>query len=98
LEYNPAVTGDLDTAMTEFTLVRHGGYAVGGDTAFEGAVEVCEITEKQAYLVRAAGGMVFTTREAAQAAEHAVNTTKNVAGAGFFSSLRIGGAEIHVPR
>jgi hypothetical protein len=83
--------------MDEFTLVRHGGFAQGGDSAFENAVEVCEITSKQAYLVRAAGGVVYATRDAAHAAEHAVNTATTAKAMGFFSSLRIGGAEIHVP-
>ncbi len=84
--------------MYEFTLVRHGAYATGGDTAFENAVEVCEITDKQAYLVRAAGGVIYLTRDAAQTAEHTINTAKTTRGMGFFSGLRIGGAEIHVPK
>ncbi|MBC7636050.1 MAG: hypothetical protein H7251_10655 [Acetobacteraceae bacterium] len=77
--------------MGQFTLVRHGGYAVAGDPALESAVEAIEITDSQVYTVRRAGGRVFTTLAEAVAAEA-------LAGAGgYFSSLRIAGAEIHVP-
>jgi hypothetical protein len=86
--------------MTSFTLVRHSGYAVGGDTRYEGAVEVAEVTSLQAYTVRAAGGTLYPTRIAAEAAATAANRpgpTGLPHAPGYFSSLRVAGAEIHVP-
>ena len=85
-------------SVQKFTLIRHSGYAVGGNPAFEDAVEVCEITDREVYLVRATGGVVYPTREAADAAGVAANAAAPVAGRGHFSSLRIAGAEIYVPR
>jgi hypothetical protein len=76
--------------MNEFTLVRHSAYAEAGNPDFEDAVEARELTREQAYKVRAAGGVLFPTREAA---EQAVPNAR-----GSFSSLRIGSAEIHVPK
>lgn len=89
--------------MTQYTLVRHSAYAVGGNGDFESAVEVCELTPRQDYSVRAAGGLVFATREAAQGAATAENFPDGPAQAtpnapGYFSGIRIGGAEIYVPR
>jgi NADH:ubiquinone oxidoreductase subunit len=85
-----------------FTLVRHSGYAVGANPAFEDAVEVCELTMHQLYMVRAAGGIVFTTREAARQGEDAANYPNGSKSgraqvSGYFSSLRVAGAEIFVP-
>ena len=77
--------------MTQFTLIRHSRYAVAADPNFEEAVEVCELNIHQAYRVRAAGGPLFATREAAQDA--AVGTAPR----GHFSSLRIAGAEVFIP-
>lgn len=77
--------------MGQFTLVRHRGYAVAGDPALESAVEAIEITDAQVYTVKRAGGRVFTTLAEAVAAEALAGTV------GYFSSLRIAGAEIHVP-
>ena len=82
--------------MTAFTLVRHSGYAVGGNPAFESAVEVCEVTDHQSYTVRAAGGALYPTREAAHVAEASVNAAVRSKERGYFSNLRIAGAEIHV--
>jgi NADH:ubiquinone oxidoreductase subunit len=87
---------------TYFTLVRHSGYAVGANPAFEDAVEVRELTTHQLYMVRAAGGVVFTTREAARQGEDAANylngsKSSRVQPSGYFSSLRVAGAEIFVP-
>jgi len=83
--------------MNEFTLVRHSAYAEGGNPDFEEAVEARELTHEQAYKVRAAGGILFPTREAAetagQSASHATRDQR-----GSFSSLRIGSAEIYVPK
>ncbi len=74
--------------MMQFTLVRHSAYATAADPAFEDALEVCEVDRNQAYRVRAAGGALFLTRDAAQAA---------IAGArGYFSSLRMNGAEVFI--
>ena len=89
--------------MTSYTLVRHSGYAVAGNPRFEQAVELCEIDHPQAYRVRAAGGVVFDTYEAAKAAEEAANFPSSVEGIhpkvnGYFSNLRIQGAEIYVNR
>lgn len=83
--------------MAGFTLVRHGAYALGGDAAFESAVEVCELSGEHAYRVKAAGGVVYSTRDAAEAAAMAVNHAGSLRARGYFSSLKIGGAEIHVP-
>lgn len=77
--------------MAQFTLVRHGGYAVAGDPALEDAVEAIEITDAQVYTVKRAGGRVFATLAEAVAAEATAGVS------GYFSSLRIAGAEIHVP-
>lgn len=77
--------------MSHFTLVRHGGYAVAGDPALESAVEAIEITDAQVYTVKRAGGRVFATLAEAVAEVGGGGTS------GYFSSLRIAGAEIHVP-
>ncbi|MFL5283027.1 MAG: NADH:ubiquinone oxidoreductase subunit NDUFA12 [Rhodopila sp.] len=87
---------------TYFTLARHSGYAVGANPAFEDAVEVRELTTRQLYMVRAAGGVVFTTREAARQGEDAANYPNGLKSgraqaSGYFSSLRVAGAEIFVP-
>ncbi len=89
--------------MTQFTLVRHSGYAVGGDPAFEDAVEFFEVTHEQEYRVRAAGGVLLGSLAEAQAAVRAANfppgeTRSGPHAAGHFSSMRLGGAEIYVPR
>jgi NADH:ubiquinone oxidoreductase subunit len=96
-----ATTAETRPEM-HFTLVRHSGYAVGANPAFEDAVEVREVTAHQLYMVRAAGGVVFTTREAAQQGENAANYSNGQKSgmaqtSGHFSSLRISGAEIYVP-
>jgi hypothetical protein len=88
--------------VASYTLVRHSLYADGGNADFEDAVQVCELNADQAYRVRAAGGVVFATREAAQAGEDSANYPggRRASGAhasGYFSSLRIGSAEIYVP-
>jgi NADH:ubiquinone oxidoreductase subunit len=97
----PAAAGKTRGEM-HFTLVRHSGYAVGADPALEGAVEVREVTLQQFYTVRAAGGAVFATREAAKLAEDAANypNGSKSGGAhapGHFSTLRVSGAEIYIP-
>ena len=89
--------------MTYYALVRHSGYTVAGNPKFEQAVELCEIDNPQAYRVRAAGGVVFDNYEAAKAAEEAANFPSSVEGIhpkvnGYFSNLRIQGAEIYVNR
>ena len=89
--------------MSEYTLVRHSAYAIAGNADFESAVEVCELSEQLPYRVRAAGGLLFPTRDAAQSAATAANfpngpTQATPNAAGYFSSLRIGGAEIYLPR
>ena len=88
--------------MSQFTLVRHSAYAVGGNRDFEDAVDVCELSGDQAYRVRAAGGVVFATLAAAQTAASNNNypngaTHSPPKAPGHFSSLRIGGAEIYIP-
>lgn len=87
--------------MTEFTLVRHSRYREAGNPDYEGAVEVVELGVGQASLVRSAGGTVFATRQAADLAEHLANEGAGSSPAhpnapGYFSSLRIDGAEIYV--
>ncbi len=89
--------------MSQFTLVRHGAYAVGADADFEDAVEPFELSEQQAYRVRSAGGLLFASLADARAAAGAENFPPGTVGAraraeGYFSSLRLGGAEIYVPR
>jgi hypothetical protein len=89
--------------MAHFTLVRHSAYSVAGNPQFEQAVELREIDTQEVYRVRAAGGVVLETYEAAQAAEAAANFPGGIKGTGprvqgYFSSLRIGGAEIYVRR
>jgi len=88
--------------VSQFTLVRHSAYAVGGNRDFEDAVDVCELSGDQAYRVRAAGGVVFATLETAQAAANNANypngaTRSPPSAPGYFSSLRIGAAEIYIP-
>ena len=80
--------------MTEFTLVRHSAYAEGGNPDFEEAVEARELTRAQVYKVRAAGGILFPTREAAEQA--ATQSSRDHTGS--FSSLRIGSAELYIPK
>jgi hypothetical protein len=89
--------------VSQYTLLRHSGYAQGGNPDFEDAVEATEITNTEAYKVRAAGGVLFATHIAATAAEIAANypdgsKTDGAHAPGHFSSLRIHGAEIYVPR
>jgi NADH:ubiquinone oxidoreductase subunit len=89
--------------QAHFTLVRHSGYAVAANPALDGAVEVREVTPQQVYMVRAAGGAVFTTREAAMHAEDTANYPDGVKSAeprarGQFSTLRVAGSEIYVPQ
>ena len=73
--------------MTQFTLVRHSRYAEAADPNFEDAIEVCVLNAQQAYRVRAAGGALYVSRQAAMAA---------AGGRGHFSSLSINGAEIFI--
>jgi hypothetical protein len=87
--------------MSRYTLVRHSGYSVAGNPHFEHAVELFEINPSQAYRVRAVGGLVLDSYEAAQAAETAANFPAGTKGIdarvqGYFSNLRIRGAEIYV--
>jgi hypothetical protein len=89
--------------MNRYTLVRHSAYSVAGNPRFEQAVELFEITPLQAYRVRAAGGVVLDGHQAAQAAEAAANFPADTKGVhpraqGYFSNLRIRGAEIYVNR
>jgi hypothetical protein len=89
--------------MSQFTLVRHSAYAVGGNADFEDAVEACELTGQQQYHVRSAGGLLFPSLTEAQAAAQLANFPPGAAGprpqaGGYFSSLRVAGAEIYVPR
>ncbi len=81
--------------MTEFTLVRHRRYTEGADPDYEGAVEAVELGVGQASLVRSACGTVFASQQAAEFAEHLTNQRTGQQ-PGYFSSLRIGGAEIYV--
>ena len=88
--------------MSRFTLVRHSAYAVGGNAAFDDAVEVCEMGDLQTYAVQNEGGLIFDTRVEAAGAQNNINnppgaTPGGASGRGHFSSLRIAGAEIYVP-
>ena len=74
--------------MTQFVLVRHSAYAIAADPAYEDALEPAEIDSPQGYRARAAGGTLYPTREAAEAA---------IPGAkGYFASLRIAGADLFI--
>ncbi len=89
--------------MTQYTLLRHSAYALGGDPDFEDAVEAGELTDSEVYMVRAAGGLLLATREAANIAADAANYPDGSRTAGphvrgYFSTLRIRGAEIYVPQ
>ena len=88
--------------MNHFTLVRHSAFAEGGDPAFDDAVEVRELVPRQENMVRAAGGALYDSHEAAARAAQAVNDPHGPhrtggTSAGYFSNLRIGDAEIFVP-
>ena len=84
--------------MATFTLVRHSGYTIAGNPDLEEAVEVAELTNTQTYTVKQAGGRIFTSRTEAHNAETAHNQPGARAGTrGHFSSLKISGAEIHIP-
>ena len=88
--------------MTDYTLIRHSRYAAGGNPDYENAVEACELTRAQVYQVRAAGGVVFASREEAVRGEALANFPRGEARGppdvpGYFSSLRIGGGEIYLP-
>ncbi len=85
--------------MPTFTLVRHSGYAVAGNPDLEEAVEVAELTGTQIYTVKQAGGRLYTSRTEAYEAETAHNQPGARAGSrGHFSSLKVSGAEIHIPK
>lgn len=92
----PSLDGD------QYTLTRHSAYAVAANPRFEDAVELRAITTRERNLVRAVGGRVFDSLDAAQAAARAENAPAQPGGPpaapGQFSSLRIGGAEIYIPR
>lgn len=73
----------------QFTLVRHSAYAQAANPAYEEALEAWPVDRAQAVRVRAAGGTLWPTREAAEAAI--------LSARGHFSSLRIGSGELFVP-
>lgn len=74
--------------MTQYVLVRHSAYALAANPAFEEALETAEVDTVRAYAVRAVGATLYPSREAAEAA---------IPGArGYFSHVRIGGAEVFV--
>jgi hypothetical protein len=75
--------------MPRYTLVRHSAYAEAANPAYEDRLEVAELDHPAEYRVRAAGGTLYDSREAAEAA---------IPGArGHFANLRIAGAEVFVP-
>ena len=76
--------------MTAYVLVRHSAYAVAADPAFEDALEPAAVDAAQSYRVRAAGGTLYPSRAAAEAAIPDAS--------GYFASLRIGGAELFIPQ
>jgi hypothetical protein len=89
--------------MTRYTLVRHSGYSAGANPKYEQAVEAREVDERVANTVRAAGGLLFESREAAVAAADAANHPAGsidvaAEAPGHFSNVRIEGAEIYIPR
>jgi len=74
--------------VTHYILVRHSAYATAADPAFEDALEPAAVDAAQSYRVRAAGGTLYPSRAEAEAA---------IPGAkGYFSSVRIGGAEMFI--
>jgi len=100
----PAPTPPLasPTGEDHYTLTRHSAYAVAANPRFEDAVELRAITARERNLVRAVGGLVYDSLSAAQEGERAENAPASPDGPpaapGQFSSLRIGGAEIYIPR
>lgn len=72
-----------------FTLVRHSAFAAAANPAYEDALEVAEVTHAATYQVKAAGGALFASRAEAEAAIEGAR--------GYFSHLRIGGAEVFIP-
>ncbi|MCC6716358.1 MAG: hypothetical protein IT555_00585 [Acetobacteraceae bacterium] len=74
--------------MAQFVLVRHSAYAAAADPAFEGRLEAAEVDAPQSYRARAAGGTLYPTREAAEAAIQGAK--------GYFANLRIAGAELFI--
>ena len=74
--------------MIQYVLVRHSAYATAADPAFEDALEPAAVDAPQSYRVRAAGGTLYPSRAAAEAA---------IPGAsGYFATLRIAGAELFI--
>ncbi len=87
----------------QYTLARHRAYAVAANPDFDDAVQFLAVTPLQRTIVRSAGGVLYDTLDAAQQAQQAENfppghTGKRPIARGHFSSLRIGGAEIYIPR
>ena len=71
-----------------FTLVRHSAFAAAANPAYEDALEVAEVTHAATYQVKAVGGTLFGSRAEAEAAIEGAR--------GYFSHLRIGGAEVFI--
>ena len=64
-----------------------------------GRNDLAELTSTQIYTVKQAGGRLYTSRDQAHAAETAHNQPGHRPGTrGHFSSLKIAGAEIHIPK
>lgn len=74
--------------MTQYVLVRHSAYATAADPAFEDALEPAAVDAVQGYRVRAAGGTLYPSRAAAEAAIPSAR--------GYFATLRIAGAELFI--
>jgi hypothetical protein len=64
-----------------YTLVRHSGYSVGGNSLFQHAVEEREVsTARQLALIAKAGGVLFKTYSAAHDEAFSYNYPPEVTG------------------
>lgn len=74
--------------MALFTLVRHSAFAEAANPAYENALEAAEVEHAYTNEVQSVGGLLYPSRTEAEAA---------IPGArGYFSHLRIAGAEVFV--
>lgn len=89
--------------MTQYTLVRHTGYSVGGKEAFKHAVEERAVTTaKERSIVAKAGGLLFESYNGAHDRAFNENYSKehhgiNPAAQGKFVKRKGFDEEIYIP-
>lgn len=86
-----------------WTLVQHTGFSVGQKHEFRRAVELREISQRQGAMVKALGGVVFDTYEAAREAEEAENWPPGTEGiipncAGSFIKMKVNSEKLYIPK